>query len=164
MRSSTWAASSSVAPSQSKSSAAVPPPCAANSAGRLRVSSSRLNEATSHWRTLPFKCSSRLPIEFEASLGRHQICSLVSDSTHVFMRGQCCSKRSFREESRKSAVSSESVVLMEVDASFGFVFSHISKARCGAPLFVSMHADEILDQLVAGKPVADLEGCRVFAV
>jgi len=75
--------------------------------GRLRLSSSLLNVATIHWRTLPLKCSKRLPMEFEASLGRHQIWSVVSDATQVFMRGQCCSKRSFREESRKSAVSSE---------------------------------------------------------
>jgi hypothetical protein len=40
---------------------------AANSAGRLRASSSLLNDATSHCRTLPFKCSSRLPMLFDAS-------------------------------------------------------------------------------------------------
>ena len=72
----------------------------------------RLNEATSHWRTLPFKCSIRLPMLFEASLGRHQICSSVSDSTHPRRRGQYCSISFLREKSRNSVLTFASVSVM----------------------------------------------------
>src|SRR5215469_244710 len=81
-----------------------------NSAGRLRASSKRSKDATSHWRTFPFKCRSRLPMLLLASLGRHQICSSVKDSTQLFTRGQYCSSSLWRENLRNNELRFESEV------------------------------------------------------
>ena len=45
-----------------------------------------------------------------ASLGRHQICSSVSDSTHERRRGQYCSISFARENSRKSVETDEAAI------------------------------------------------------
>src|SRR5579863_748103 len=84
----------------------------ANSCGRLRLSSVRLNEATSHWVTLPFKCSIRLPMLLLASLGRHQTCSSVSALTHCRMRGQYWVSSLWREKLRKTVARSALVAVM----------------------------------------------------
>src|SRR5579862_1264693 len=79
------------------------PSLAANSAGRSRWSSCLLNDVTSHCRTLPFRCSTRLPMLLLASLGRHHTCSSLSGSTHFFNRGQYCSSSLLRENLRNVA-------------------------------------------------------------
>src|SRR5215472_3455432 len=83
---------------------------ALNSAGRLRASSNCSKDATSHWCKLPFKCRSRLPMLLLASLGRHQICSSVKDSTQLFSRGQYCSSSLWLEKLRNSELRFESKV------------------------------------------------------
>ena len=45
-----------------------------------------------------------------ASLGRHQICSSVSDSTHERRRGQYCSISFARENSRKRVETGEAAI------------------------------------------------------
>src|SRR5215475_15059238 len=95
---------------------------ALNSAGRLRASSNCSKDATSHWWRLPFKCRSRLPMLLLASLGRHQICSSVKDSTQLFSRGQYCSSSLWLEKLRNSELRFESklsfIVLQAHDAKF----------------------------------------------
>src|SRR5215470_4976786 len=83
---------------------------ALNSAARLRLSSQSSKDEISHWRTFPFKCRSRLPMLLLASLGRHQICSSVKDSTQLFSRGQYCSSSLWREKLRNSELRFESKV------------------------------------------------------
>ena len=84
----------------------------ANSARRSRRSSARLNDVTSHCRTLPSRCSSRLPMLFEAGLGRHQTCSWVSGSTVSRSRGQFCSSSLCRENSKNSLVTSGPIAVI----------------------------------------------------
>src|SRR5215472_5340889 len=105
-----FAASSIVAPNRLSSAEAGMRSRSLNSAGRLRASSKCPKEATSHWRTLPFKCKSRLPMLLLASLGRHQICSSVNDSTQLFSRGQYCSSSLWREKLRNNELRFESKV------------------------------------------------------
>src|SRR5215471_20914262 len=73
-----------------------------NSAGRLRASSSRLNDDTSHCRTLPLRCSIKFPMLLLVSFGRHQTCSSLRDSTDLRSRGQYSSKSLWRENRRNS--------------------------------------------------------------
>ena len=54
------------------------PPRAENSRSRSRVSGAPPTPATIHWRTLPARCSTRLPTAFSFSLPRAQTCSSVS--------------------------------------------------------------------------------------
>src|ERR1700720_2478937 len=83
-----------------------------NSAGRLRASFNCLNDETSHCRTLPLRCSIRLPMLLLASFGRHHTCSSLNDSTQLRRRGQYCSSSFQRENSRKRWVTLGSTVIV----------------------------------------------------
>ena len=85
-RSMTAAASSTVARRRSDSSAAGTPPRAANSASRSRRSGAPPTPAMIHCRTLPQRCSTRLPTAFSCSLPRAQIWSEFSFPRQVSMR------------------------------------------------------------------------------
>ena len=114
----TSAASCMVPLSRSSSTEAEIEPVSLNSAGRLRSSAKRLNDATIHWPTLPFKCRIRFPMLFEAGLGRHQICSSVNGSTHSRRRGQYWSSNLRREKSRKSPVTFASMLVIQEASQF----------------------------------------------
>src|SRR5579859_2547543 len=121
-RASTAPASCMVAPSRSSSTETGTPPRSPNSAGRSRESCRRLEDATSHWRTLPFKWSSRLPALLLWSLGRHHTCSSVSDATHSRSRGQYCSSSFQRENSRKM----DAIFVMVIAGLYDNYFADIS--------------------------------------
>src|ERR1700730_7112996 len=102
-----------VDPSFSKRDAAETTCRSPTSAGRLRVSSKRLNDAISHCCTLPFRCRIKLPMLLLASFGRHQTCSSFSDSRQPRNRGQYCLSSFSRENSRKRLEMSWSVIAYE---------------------------------------------------
>src|SRR5262245_42122907 len=53
-------------------------PRSVNSAGRSRTSAAPPSPATIHWRTLPHRCSIRLPMLFREAWERHHTCSSVN--------------------------------------------------------------------------------------
>src|SRR5438093_8899106 len=77
-------------------------PRSENSLSRSRVSGVPPSPEVIHCRTLPHRCRTILPAEFEASFGRHQISSSLSSCKQRTMRGRYFSKpdtASFRNAS-----------------------------------------------------------------
>lgn len=96
--------------SASSSPRAIDSRCA-NSASRSRPSAAPPTPATIHCRAFPHKCNTRLPILFDSSFGRHQICSSVNRSRQRSIFGRYSSTRNSRAQEMNLSV----VVVIGVD-------------------------------------------------
>ena len=99
--------------SASSSPRAIDSRCA-NSASRSRPSAAPPTPATIHCRAFPHKCNTRLPILFDSSFGRHQICSSVNRSRQRSIFGRYSSTRNSRAQEMNLSV----VVVIGVDTLF----------------------------------------------
>src|SRR5262245_16999552 len=133
-RAMTAQASSTVAVSAASSSALPTPSRAANSPLRSRRSGAPTRPEQIHWRTLPCRCSSRLPTLVARSCGRHQRSAVGSSSSARRRRGRYVSRSSATHWSRNRTAEPAGALtrrsrLLELDHLHGAALGRLADLR-----------------------------------